>query len=317
MCMMEHHDDQMITREESEQNWKIITHPLYQPKTSPWLDLRVFYLRFSSFEVDESTPKHLTLRHIPLSPDTIIEVNGKRSSIYSECVFSLLRRDRVDKETGEATFVGTDSIRMTGSVRFEVYNKDDLLFSGALELCNSNGFTGESKKHCKKWNISCQQEMSAGTSFLKGKQHMGPEAWVPTIDVYVTGCFSRNPIILTKTLQLGPRKKHHPKAMLDSIPENESAEMKKDEVKVFQMANEVTDDLGFYYSENNMDEDADSFYSRLKYLEEDGGELSWFNAGVRVGVGIGLGVCLGVGVGVGLLLRSYQTATRSFRRRLL
>ncbi|MQL69408.1 hypothetical protein Taro_001700 [Colocasia esculenta] len=315
--MMEHRDNQMITRKESEQNWKIITHPLYQPRMSPWLDLRVFYARFSSFDVDESTPKHLTLRHIPLSPDTVIEVNGKRSSIHSECVFSLLRRDRVDKETEEATFVGTDSLRMIGSVRFEIHDKDDLLFSGTLELCNSNGFTGGSTNHCKKWNISCQQEMSAGTSFLKGKQHVGPEARVPTIDVYVTGCFSGNPIILTKTLQLGPRKKHHLKAMLGSIPENESAEMKKVESNAFHMANEVTDDLGFYQSENNMDDDANSFYSRLKYLEEVDGELSWFNAGVRVGVGIGLGVCLGVGVGVGLLLRSYQTATRSFRRRLL
>lgn len=44
------------------------------------------------------------------------------------------------------------------------------------------------------------------------------------------------------------------------------------------------------------------------------GELSWFNAGVRVGVGIGLGIFLGVGIGVSLLARSYQTTTRKFKR---
>lgn len=312
--MMECCYDPLNERKGSELNWKIIRRPLYQPRTSPWLDMRVFYVRFNRFEIDESTPEHLTLKHIPLSPDTIIEVNGKRSSIYSECVFSLLRRDRVDTETEEATFVGTDSIRMTGSVRFEVYSKDDLLLSGALELCNNNGFTGETKNYCKKWNIYCQQEMSAGTGFLKGKQHIGPEAVLPTVDVYVTGCFSGTPVILSKTLQLALQKKHHRNVMLDSIPEYESTELKKD---VPSEALQVTDEFGFSDSENNMEDDYNTLYSRMKYIEGEGGELSWFNAGVRVGVGIGLGLCLGVGVGVGLLVRTYQVTTKSFKRRLI
>jgi hypothetical protein len=58
------------------------------------------------------------------------------------------------------------------------------------------------------------------------------------------------------------------------------------------------------------------FYSEDMYVGEDG-QLSWFNAGVRVGVGIGLGMCLGIGIGVGLLMRSYQATTRNFRRRFL
>uniref|UniRef100_A0A453RYR8 Uncharacterized protein n=1 Tax=Aegilops tauschii subsp. strangulata TaxID=200361 RepID=A0A453RYR8_AEGTS len=41
------------------------------------------------------------------------------------------------------------------------------------------------------------------------------------------------------------------------------------------------------------------------YSDDDDGQLTWFNAGVRVGVGIGLGVCVGVGIGVGLLMSSY------------
>lgn len=52
-------------------------------------------------------------------------------------------------------------------------------------------------------------------------------------------------------------------------------------------------------------------------MDGEDGELSWFNAGVRVGVGIGLGVCLGVGIGVGLLVRTYQATTRTFKRRLV
>lgn len=56
------------------------------------------------------------------------------------------------------------------------------------------------------------------------------------------------------------------------------------------------------------------FHSADMYGGEDG-ELSWFNAGVRVGVGIGLGMCVGIGIGVGLLMRTYQATTRNFRRR--
>jgi hypothetical protein len=54
----------------------------------------------------------------------------------------------------------------------------------------------------------------------------------------------------------------------------------------------------------------------INYGEGEDGELSWFNAGVRVGVGIGLGMCLGVGIGVGLLVRTYQATTRTFRRNI-
>eukprot|EP00241_Pyramimonas_parkeae_P013058 CAMPEP_0114270400 /NCGR_PEP_ID=MMETSP0058-20121206/27218_1 /TAXON_ID=36894 /ORGANISM="Pyramimonas parkeae, CCMP726" /LENGTH=299 /DNA_ID=CAMNT_0001389135 /DNA_START=240 /DNA_END=1139 /DNA_ORIENTATION=+ len=43
---------------------------------------------------------------------------------------------------------------------------------------------------------------------------------------------------------------------------------------------------------------------------EEGGQITWFNAGLRVGMGIGLGVCLGMGLGVGILTRTYQR-TRS------
>lgn len=54
----------------------------------------------------------------------------------------------------------------------------------------------------------------------------------------------------------------------------------------------------------------------MEYLEGEDRELSWFNAGVRVGVGIGLSICVGVGIGVGLLVKSYQGTTRNLSRRL-
>lgn len=226
---------------------KIITHPLYVPRSSPWLDLKVFYVRISNCEVDESTSDRLTLNHIPLTPDTIIEVNGKRCSIYSECASSSLRRDRVDKKSEEATFVSTDSIRTTGSVRFQVFDKDELLITGDLELCNSNGVIGESKASSKKWNMKCQAA-SACTRFLKGKQYAGPENPHPLIEVYVAGFFSGAPIILTKTLQLGVRKKQQMKVTLGSIPEYGTSEQKDvgDEDSLKVLDDSVTTNLNVF-----------------------------------------------------------------------
>ncbi|KAK4490326.1 hypothetical protein RD792_000996 [Penstemon davidsonii] len=85
---------------------------------------------------------------------------------------------------------------------------------------------------------------------------------------------------------------------------------------------EITNDLLLVIEYRNYkpesEEDYDNMYNRrMEYLEGEDGELSWFNAGVRVGVGIGLGVCVGLGIGVGLLVRTYQTTTRTFKRRLL
>ncbi|KAF3963208.1 hypothetical protein CMV_012383 [Castanea mollissima] len=64
----------------------------YQPcikRSLPWLDLRVFYVRVSKCEIDDSTPEYLTLNHIPLNRDTLLEVNGVRASIYSDGALEL------------------------------------------------------------------------------------------------------------------------------------------------------------------------------------------------------------------------------------
>ena len=45
---------------------------------------------------------------------------------------------------------------------------------------------------------------------------------LPTVDVFVTGCFSGAPIILTKSLHIGVQKKLQRKVMLDAIPEDET-----------------------------------------------------------------------------------------------
>lgn len=197
----------------------------YQPKVSlPWLDVRVFYVRISKCEIDDSAPEFLTVNHIPVDADTLLEVNGVRTSMYSDGATTLLRRDRLDKKSEEATFVSTDSIRMTGSVKFEVFDKDVIVLSGVLELCNNNGFIAETDHHGQRWSMNCETDIIASTGFFKAKQFMGAESASPSIEVYIAGSFLGTPIILTKTLQLSPWKKHIRKGLLDSIPEYEATE---------------------------------------------------------------------------------------------
>ncbi|OMO74290.1 hypothetical protein CCACVL1_16844 [Corchorus capsularis] len=271
-----------------------------------WLDVRVFYVRVSKCETDDSTPEYLTLNHVPLNPDTLLEVNGDRIGIYSDGASTLLRRDRLDKKSEEATFVSTDSIRLTGSVKFEVFHKDTLLLSGVLELHDSNGHTEESRGSDQKWSMN--SVINAGTGFLKAKQFISPDSASPTIEVYVAGSFLGSPIILTRTLQPCFRKKQMKKGMLDSIPEYEATEGQK-EVNPLQIPD--------YLNHKPENEEYNHMYSGIDYFDGEDGELSWFNAGVRVGVGIGLSICVGIGIGVGLLVRTYQGTTRNFRRRLL
>ncbi|XP_039059629.1 uncharacterized protein At1g01500-like, partial [Hibiscus syriacus] len=273
-----------------------------------WLDVRVFYVRVSKCETDdESTPTYLTLNPIPLNPDTLLEVNGVRIGICSDGASTLLRRDRLDKKSEEVTFVSTDSIKLTGSVKFEVFYKDGLLLSGDLELCDSNGCTEECRVSGSMWSMKCESVITSGSGFLKAKQYHSPGSASPTVEVYVAGSFSGSPIILTRTLQPSFRKKQM-KGMLDSIPEYEAAEDQK-EVTPLQIPD--------YLSHKSEGEEHSYVYSGVDYFEGEDGELSWFNAGVRVGVGISLSICVGIGLGVGLLVRTYQGTTRNFRRRLL
>lgn len=297
---------------------QIIRHPLYNPLNKlslAWFDLKVFYVRVSNLMVDDETPEFLTINHIPLSPDTLLEVNGLRCGLCSDGVTTTLKRDRMDRICEEATFVGTDSIRITGSVKFEVFHKDRLTLSGVLEMSSAEGFVGDSKKSYKRWSMDCESQMMAGQGFLRGRQVRGHEIVSPTIEVYVAGCFSGTPIVLTKAFQLSHQRKHDRKAMLDAIPENETMEEQKNAAS--GMYHQESEFKKYLHDTTVNDYDYyDHYWKRTEFLEGEDGELSWFNAGVRVGVGIGMGVCLGLGIGVGLLVRTYK-GTTNFKRRFI
>ncbi|KAF6162170.1 hypothetical protein GIB67_008299 [Kingdonia uniflora] len=285
-----------------------LTNGPSSPPSSAWFEIRLFYVRFAPCVV-ESVPDHLTIRHLRREIGVSLEINGSRIPT-SDSVDLKLRRDRVDKESSEVTYVSTDSVRVTGAIEFEVYEKEDcMILCGSLERMESTW----GKDPGSGWSMDCYTAVAVsngGSAFFHPK--LGVSS--PSIEVYVAGCCSGVPLILTKTIQLSPRRKHARHAMLDAIPEDEeTGKAQSSENGVCRQRKlQVSDsEVGEYDQEGKM---VHGFYSEDMYTDDDG-QLTWFNAGVRVGVGIGLGMCLGVGIGVGLLMRSYQATTRTFRRR--
>ncbi|XP_052192374.1 C-terminal binding protein AN [Diospyros lotus] len=294
--------------------YRLMNGPSLQ--ASSWFEIRLFYVRIAPCAV-ESVPTQLTLRHLRREIGVSLEINGTRVPA-SEATSVTLRRDRLDKESSEVTYVSTDSVKITGAVEFEVYEKEELILCGSLERMEaawSTGFVGLENDSKTGWSMDCYTAasiVSGASSFFQPK--FGFSA--PSFEVYIAGCCSGFPLILTKTIQISPRRKPHRHGMLDAIPEDEEIgkEQRNHNGLVLQQKVQISE---AEVDDSELDEKiGSSYYSEDTYAVEDG-QLSWFNAGVRVGVGIGLGMCIGAGIGVGLLMHSYQATTRSFRRKLV
>lgn len=294
------------------------------PEPSSCLALRVFYLRVSRCEVDESMLETLTVTHTPLTPDTILDVSGADQQpapgISKGGSVSLpLRRDRVDQRSEEATFVCTASVRLSGSVRFEVQNRDERLMVGILEVCDCDAESNKCGK--KSWALKCQAATQRGSGFLKcGGLGGGGDTKPPAAEVYVAGMFRGTPIVFTKAMQLRFRRRRQARAFMDPIPE--CGELAAEDTKETPPENRDTKESGYRCYKPDPDADGGdghSRYARSAGLDEgeEYSELSWFTAGVRVGVGISLGICLGVGIGAGLLVRSYQSTSKNLKLRLI
>ncbi|KAL0700465.1 hypothetical protein Bca4012_056587 [Brassica carinata] len=290
--------------------------PLTQ--SSSWLEVRLFYVRIAPCVV-ENVPDSLTLRHPRRETGASLEVNGVRVP-PSQTASLKLRRDRVDRESSEATYVSTEAVRVTGCVDFEVYDKEDMVLCGNLDRIEGAWDNGTVSDPKTGWGMDCYMALrngsgSSSSAFFRTKLGVAS----PSVEVYIAGCCGGVPVILTKTIQASPRRKVARHVTLDAIPEDEEEVEKEQDIvttgddfarqqKLQIMESEVDD----YEDESEMKMGL-RYYPEGMYVDEDG-ELSWFNAGVRVGVGIGLGMCLGVGIGVGLLMRSYQATTSNLRR---
>ncbi|WOK98083.1 hypothetical protein Cni_G06793 [Canna indica] len=295
--------------------------------SSSCLETRLFYVRVSPCTSD-AAPPFLTLSHLRREMGASLDINGARIPA-SEPTSVPLRRDRVDRGTAEVTYVSTDGVRLTGAVDFEVCDdRGNLMLCGSLERmeapwCNGaiefDHHQGQSSDKDPKtgWSMGCYLAASIGSTPFVQPTKFGVSS-TPSIEVYIAGCFAGIPLILTQTLQLSPRGRVIRLGALDSIPEDEETtgeELSKNDGLVRHRVPSSTtaseDETNVYDPDMPI---GYSYHPEGWYSEEDG-QLSWFNAGVRVGLGIGLGMCVGVGIGVGLLMNSYQATTRTFKRR--
>ncbi|XWS35829.1 hypothetical protein CRYUN_Cryun20dG0029500 [Craigia yunnanensis] len=171
------------------------------------------------------------------------------------------------------------------------------------------------------WSMDCYMTAAAmepgNSAFFQPKMRVS----ALRIEVYITGCCAAVPVILNKTILIQAwlkigfviavvcvgvmmigsficNSKPLGQLILCFFSKRNDLRLQKPELKITSLTGKL------------------DTVTTLKdmYAGEDI-QLSWFNAGVRVGVGIGLGMCLGVGIGVGLLMRSYQATTRTFKRR--
>ena len=184
------------------------------PKSPPsiWLEIRLFYVRITPCDIDD-VPDYLILKQIREQLGVCLEINGTRVPA-SETASYTLRRDRIDRETSEVTYVSTDNVRISGGVEFEVYEKENLILCGSLGRFENEWsmdvFHGGSMHKCD-------------SAFFQPKLGISS----PSIEVYVAGRWMDAPVILTKMINLSPRRKSPRYSTLDAIPEV-SDEIEKD-----------------------------------------------------------------------------------------
>lgn len=288
-----------------------------RPASTSWLEIQVFYVRVSCPYL-EHAPDLLGIKCSARASNCLFEVNRSRVSLAQEATLSL-RRDRMDAETAEAIYVCTDSLRTTGPLAFKICEQDDAtLICGIIKKCDSwpdGPWVEGVGPLCKSgWLMECNCTVpSSGCAFLKGK---GDLSMLPSIEVCIAGRFCSSPVILTQTVPLVARRRHSRRHTLDAIPEADEFERTKESSDLAKLSNQMKEHT-IYQELDLITARPLGMYEPCVSLEDDYGDLTWFNTGVRVGVGIGLGMCVGLGIGVGLLMRGYQATTRVLKRKLL
>eukprot|EP00271_Cylindrocystis_brebissonii_P002758 TRINITY_DN13559_c0_g1_i1.p1 TRINITY_DN13559_c0_g1~~TRINITY_DN13559_c0_g1_i1.p1 ORF type:complete len:426 (-),score=70.25 TRINITY_DN13559_c0_g1_i1:2103-3380(-) len=211
-----------------------------------WFDVRLIYVRVSACPSDdEGFPETLEFRCPSRDIGCELEVNGARIA-PSELVTLSLRRDRVDCNAAEATYVSTDRLRASSSFEFEVADEGDQLLCGTVtrqEHPEDSTGGGEQEDSSGRgqggqvagqvagpvrtgWNLDCLCTLgSGGCVFLRNKQHDFSALLVPpSMEVCLVGRFNGLPVMLTDTVALTARRRNVRVVALDAIPEADEAD---------------------------------------------------------------------------------------------
>ncbi|KAJ1686348.1 hypothetical protein LUZ63_017738 [Rhynchospora breviuscula] len=250
------------------------------PTQPPFFDLKVFYLRLTNYyqPSHQSTLNRLTVNLIPVHPLTIAKANSRSESDSGSGLVCVSCSLRQDRVDNTSH---ESTFICTDSIRINGGIQFEVLNGEELLLAGTLDPCDASNR----WVMTCRAE----SGFRKLESNDGA---LPTAELYIAGCHEGIPVILMESLDLGVAK---------DMP---------------TFGTWALSGYRCYKPEDDGEFDYRS-YNKAEYTDcEEEGELSWFNAGVKVGVGIGLGIFLGLGIGVGVLVQSYQSTARSFKRRL-
>lgn len=202
-----------------------------------WLDVRVIYVRVSACPVeDDLWPEILQFRCPPREITTELELNGARVAAQEE-VHLFLKRDRVDSESSEATYVSTDRLRVGGTLVYGVSYDGESILDGVLNKSEPGGRAGKghdglppgdqavvTQSQCLRlgWTLDASCTVGAGGCvFLRAKHDYKTLLSPSTAEVCIVGRFLGSPVILTDTVTLNARRRNVQKAALGAIAESD------------------------------------------------------------------------------------------------
>ncbi|XP_077230940.1 uncharacterized protein At1g01500-like [Tasmannia lanceolata] len=248
-------------------NYNFMGHYKSHKMSVDEFEIRVTYLRIvSTSDMQNSMKIVFPSRDLK----TCLQINGLKID-PSMKISRTLNRHRADGLISESIYVNTDMIKFSGPLLpFEIHIQgSSVLVTGAL-IRKGDMFNG-SADGCM-WLMECEEgEMTE----IKGGG---------LVDVYFAGN-SGKPVILNGVVELKKRRKG-----LGCIPEG-------DEIINYNSKGLETEEKLMKEFEDGCNNVQYKGHEEMS-VEEDEGELPWFNAGVRVGMGLGLGMCLGVGLGL-------------------
>jgi len=288
---------------------------LQQQHDATWFDIKVFYIKIDACGFDPA-PGSLTVHYAPRSSSTELEINGKRIR-PSASAFLTLRRNGIDENASVATYVSTDVTRTTGKVCFDVCVREETLICGTLERKGSVKDDDVTQLRQPSWTVDFCCALDYPSKWSSTKPNINK---FPCLELYIAGRAGSSAMVLTGTEQLIPRRKRARHGVtLDVIPEGNDYEN-----SIFNSADHdrlENEETFMELDDTSIAMMCDAATERLIALFEPWevqcfkcSQLSWLNAGLRLGVGFVLGACLGLGVGVVILfMRTYEARIRHLR----
>jgi len=231
-------------------------------------EAQAFFIRTSGAGNMDSWPDVLTVRGVTSNEKACPSSTGVRDTDKTTTPSEIKLHARRDKP---CCYISTDAWSVTDETVLELCDGEDAWVRFSLEPV-ANGESQASPS----WTLECRKQERPEDDDIP--------RWDMDIEISVVGKSGDVPTFLSKTWR-ATRRISSRSSSLETLQEEE-----------------------VLLSTGGFAERFEETYRALGgtgSLNDEPGDLTWFNAGLRIGVGVGLGVCLGAGLGAGILMRSY------------